>query len=1310
MGTYSRPNGGWRYKFDGMNTKEAPDGLSPTKYPIAVNVRGNADRSVRTRPGYALLSSTIAHPITDIRGYAALGTDNLPRFLYRNSINQVYLDSGSLVATLGGSAQGVSFIPFRPNSSPQAWMYVGAAGDYKKISAPDSLNAVTVQEVGIEEPQSPPQAAPNILDYTDFTNLAANWTNGGTAGAPVDAAYTETAVDAKLDPASVSRYSIRVTSTAPAIYARGKTIKIGKSTGGTFSTIIEDVIPAISNQALTVQSIMYYAGTTGRCVVVPTQIPRSSSSPVIVDGAPVAASIYDPAVLGTLRRGALVAIGGETCLVLSSTVGPNGQISFEVITTGTRAAGNAIVGYTTLVVSNISAVVIGQTITSPVLIDIMGAGTGTLVQAYAAAANPFVLALGPSANTPQSSDYLFFSILFDDLSLFTKGRITFDVNSGGAADFLTNAFYYEFTPSSLLGGFVESFPTGDKWFTIGIPLTQLIHIGTDNTKTLTDFQAVQISIDSTGAGVTFTYGSFAIAGGGQPDVGDTGSPYFYLARGRSSLTGAKSNPSPVSRYGVSPRRQSVRVSLVDSVVDTQMDTWDIFRYGGAVTSFRYIGSMPNTGGGTDVFTDNFFDTSARGGSLIEYDNFQPWPSVDLPYIATAGTVGGVLTTVIVTGTNMLVIYSAAAPFTNPAPANILSWLPGTLVILGGQSAYTLWNRPTLVTLASPPTANYYAYLFQFVENVGNPTVASVTINEPFVAGVYLPYLWGPDAQGTVFGCGDPLRPGSIYFAKNNQPDSAPDTYNQEITNPSEPLLGGETKDGLSYTASASRWFGLYPQASNLAQRYQVVEKPVGRGLAAPFGHCTDGTYIYFWAKDGIWMFSDGEGESLTDEDLYNLFPHEGVVGTDVTYANVTVHAPDYARAVTFRLAYHNSFLYADYQDSTGTQRTLVLDMRRDETGARRRAWCVDSYGHAITVHYGVDQADSSLLTSGTLYPSLLLGDTLGRVYQQQAFHNDNTTAIACALATFEYNCGDDRQSNFVGDHFLSALSSAQITATPYSEGNPLAAPTVLPISMGRISEPISIGGGLLANFIGLVTTWADNFLTQAVATEMYIFQPSFVPKNETTQDRFTDWDDAGVPDAKYFQGFILEADTFNTPKSLLFRNGDNNVAQQSISVTFNGQQKRAYSFDTPFIAHNIRVEPDGINWILYGFKWIYQPTPESVTTWKTQGTAFGLTGYVYIRKIVAAYISTDPVTLNATAYDGTSIQPLILPSTGGAYRKTVFNPTYNKGQLFSFSAVCPTGWRPFFRDWEIHVGQWGRSGPCIIYRNIGGDHGDKAEI
>jgi hypothetical protein len=641
----------------------------------------------------------------------------------------------------------------------------------------------------------------------------------------------------------------------------------------------------------------------------------------------------------------------------------------------------------------------------------------------------------------------------------------------------------------------------------------------------------------------------------QPDVGTNGAPYLYRARPRSSITGIKGNPSPAVRYGCNPRRNPVLVILPPVNYDEQIDTIDIFRYGGTVTSWRWIGQALASDA---TFLDNYSDLTAQSGEELEFDNLEPWPSVDLPFALTSIT-----NLVNAIGTTVLIPQAYVA-----VPNNILSWLPGNLIRLGSVNVYTLWTRPTLITVAG---VNYY--LLQFVENAGVLTGAVLYNYEPQLANQHLPYMWGPDAAGTVFATGDPLRPGTLSFAKNYAPDNAPDSYNIEITPPSEPLMGGEILDGLAFAASTERWWALYPQAQNELQRYSVIQQPMTRGIAAPYGHCTDGKTIYWWAKDGIWSSAKG---SLTDADLYNLFPHEGIPGANYTYNNQTVYAPDYAYAGQFRLAYRNYYLYACYLDSTGTNRTLVYDLRRE-------AWVVDVYADSPSVFYGLEQQEGTVLTSTASYPLLVAGGVDGNIYQPTPLTNDSSftgvsTPVPIVVATPEWDGGDLRAGEQWGDLWLdcipNALGASPVQVTPMAYGAPVAPPTTVPTTASRSQLPVSLGGGILSDFLGIMVTWADDFNTQTAPTSLISWQPSFIPKPENIADRWTDWYDGGTESAKYIQGFLLHCDTGNVVKGMAVYDSDTLTAHPfTPAVQHNGESIKAYSFNTPFIAHMVRLQP-----------------------------------------------------------------------------------------------------------------------------------------
>lgn len=1221
-----------RFNFRGLNTRLLPDALPPGKSPCAINVRADGDSKIRTRPGFTLAFATVGTAITNLRAFAALGTDNLPRLLTHNTAGLVYLDDGTLRGTVGTGGPGASMIPYRPNQSPQSWMFVGNPTGYRKFPAPGGAGAVTSQKVGIAEPQSPPDACPDGFQYNEFTSVAASWAQGGTAGAPANATRTtDTTTAIFQDPASVSpatkiRYSVQIATTIA--YQIGETLAFTKSTGGTIAAAVEDVYPPINGgAALTIQSIYYFSGTTGRCVFVPSQLQVGSNNQQLdSDGNPIPLLPFLPGQIAGLRRGSLIQMNAEVVFVLSVTVGPQGQLAIEVITTGAHAAAETVVGIPAICCSGLLSTVVGQTVASAEIDTAVTVGIGTLTQALGT--NPFNLGLG-TIGTPQENDYIHISLAMDAPNNLTEFKIQFDVGDGS---FAQNVLYYSVAPTviqaalansqtqlaasqsaaqqelirnltnnrSTSGGQQEEFITADiastdpsapgmtasgaaQWTEILFPITAVTRTGNDQTKTLTNCNRVQILVNCTGT-INVRIGSIWVGGGGQPDTGTNSAPYVYRVRPRSALTGARGNPSPASRYGTTPRRSPNIVSLPSAAYDTQIDTWDIERYGGTVTSWRLVGSASST---ATTFRDNVFDNAALVGEALDFDNFEPWPSIDVPWTATVGS--GTITAITVYGTAIKILGTTF-------PASIDRWLPGTLLTLNGQVAYTLWNRPVAIS---------GGYLFRIIENAGSPTVTTLVVNEPSVANQPLPYLWGPDANGIIFGCGDPLRPGVLYSSKQFSPDSTPNNV-YDLTPPSEPLMGGEIIDGLSLAASSSRWWQLQA-AFDQPKRWQAVEMPTGRGMVAPWGHCSDGKYVYFWAKDSICQMLPGlPAVSLTDVDLGNLFPHDGVPGANRTYGGYTFYAPDYSRASQFRLSIINSVLRAHYRDSDGVARVLVLDMAPDSEGKPRMAWSADVTEIPMTVSYQPEQPSGTLAASTSSYAQGYLASSTGNVYKETDLTNDTGAAIVGVLGTLEQDAGDARVPKQWLDAMIDAIPAAAggILVTPISGG----VATGTPSTLAQAARTLGITplGNPVKNFLGVLLSWLDDFTSQAAATQLLEWSAEFVPQ------------------------------------------------------------------------------------------------PVQIRSWKSVPTSHGFQGYHHIRKIVFAYLAGGDVTLTITAYDGTSPTVLTLPSTGGAYHKVEFIPTFNKGLLFTYQGDSDSPWAPILDDCDIYVGAWNRSDAYAVFSGLGG--------
>jgi hypothetical protein len=235
------------------------------------------------------------------------------------------------------------------------------------------------------------------------------------------------------------------------------------------------------------------------------------------------------------------------------------------------------------------------------------------------------------------------------------------------------------------------------------------------------------------------------------------------------------------------------------------------------------------------------------------------------------------------------------------------------------------------------------------------------------------------------------------------------------------------------------------------------------------------------------------------------------------------------------------------------------------------------------------------------FPYVMRGDTAGTVYYEASvgasnYLRDNGAAIPFALAMPEWTGDDERAENIWGDIYLDCTPATTLTCQPYSLNATVGSATVLPAS-ARVQTTVSLGGGVLLNFLGLLITGSEGSDgAQTASSEINLWQPSLLAQPESIADRITDWDDCGTPAAKFIQGFILNADTFGADKQIAVRNGDTQAITQTFTVNHTGQQEKAYSFDTPFIAHLVRLEPQdaSIQWRLFGpsAKFVYQPTPE----------------------------------------------------------------------------------------------------------------------
>jgi hypothetical protein len=482
----------------------------------------------------------------------------------------------------------------------------------------------------------------------------------------------------------------------------------------------------------------------------------------------------------------------------------------------------------------------------------------------------------------------------------------------------------------------------------------------------------------------------------------TGAQYRYVYR--SSATGATSNPSPPSVE----ENLSVIANTISATPSTdgpppfgQVDKIDFYRLDSGLTNYTYVGTGPNS---NVPFSDTLLDTDVANNPILEFDNYEPFPSIDLP---ASGIVN--------VGANGILTWVSGTQFN-------LRWLGGSIVIVGSTganpnqgTAYSLVVRPTSPT--SMQVSN--EEIIGGVATVVYPpqgTNLFYQIAEPTLAQQPLPYMWGPtDNVAFAFAVGDPLRPGTLYWSKGNNLDSAPDTNQQDVTSPSEPLQNGVITNGIGFVMSTERGFLIYPNFFNAlatvtgteGSTWTIQESVSDRGLYIPKAICVDGGgNVYFRAKDGINISPNGQGrKSITDEDLYNLFPHEGLVPKPVTIAGYTIWPPDDTQPFAQKMNVANGYVYYDYLDVNGIPRTLVYDIAAG-------GWVVDQYQYNAILH---------ILEEGAGVNGTLTGNTDGSVRPLTLRGAETGCAI---LLTGCFNAGDTRGQKHYGDLYIEADSGS----------------------------------------------------------------------------------------------------------------------------------------------------------------------------------------------------------------------------------------------------------------------------------------------
>ena len=1287
----------------GIDVMHPADVLERGYYPLLKNVRAYVDGELRRRPGLTnLITSGSLFDAPDLIHYFTSPTASGQSCYFIAAADRLYRMVGGIVSQIftGLSGTRPTVVDVRPERSPESYLYLADSNGFKKVKFDG-----TVQAGGIEEIPATPEVEnqpPEVLAISDFLGatpestpeLGNPWNKSVYASSLTQVNRTNTTIAQILYDSGSTGYC----TIAPAAFDSSIQFHQRLSIGGEY-TIVEQITNAIPST--TVVGIRYDSGTSGPCTVV-----LANYSVELVPNS-------------------LIQIGSELVRVEAVIPGLDNNPAIKCRTTSTHAIGATVTGFKAFrcrltTTKSSGAAIVCKAFQAQITGGPAGGYWGNIRHNTGNAAPRDLSTINGRAL--EDDDEMTIGIWLDDPALLIEGRVWIDVDKNTTTSYVAedaqrNAYIYPFTADDLQqfadsesantqlgttfgriqreslrefnagtyalasdqaykndliaatgngrGVFSNLFkqalsptPLGanDKlgqagsglgqWYQLRIPIGLLKQnrVGTDSSRTLKDCTGIMVNFkvsDTTNVAIS----SWWIGGSAGPSTlalgrSEFNSALFYLTIPRNRNTGQEGLPSPPTRTGLIALRQKnlIRVPMVN---DTQVTNVDVYRFGGTLPRWSFVGTVTNNPGGAAVdFVDHYSDAQIQFNRQAKFDRFAPFPTTDLPHRMICDLVGSRL------------IWQSGDNFDT-------RWAPGTEVIVDGQTML-LYQSPLSTTEAELTESNGY--------RIG----VEVEFPSPLLLNTPLPVVFGPFGYGEyglfLFGLGDSLNPGWLYWTNGNDPGSASDQNYLEISPPTQPLIGGCIYDGRPYVWTTERMYML-----SLNGQGGFVAQEVANSKGAVSAHSIAvSTLIYFVGKDGIYVSEGGQPRSITDDRLYKLFPHDGQPGEAVN----GIPAPDYTRSTEFQLVATGDALYFIYPIASPFLGYGEWHCLRYDYGLT--AWIYDVYGDGglQSLHYA---------TGAGVYQ--LIGGTGNKNVVQLLGSTDVNDPIPISLRTACVRGQNPRANKRFGDLALELNSGGIDTEIlPYvDEYATLLTPGVVNTTI-RTQTIIDLAAGQEAfgkNF-GVEINHAGTSGAQFNLSE---WQVAWVEKPELSQLRASDWDDGGRAGSKFMQGVHIQADTFGEDFELAIEY-DGGTLAETLTINHNGQVEKEYSFSTPFEAHLVRVRPvNPTGWRLFKLEWISEPTPASATVWQTQPTDHGTCGWKHCPAFYVTYSSTVEVdwtiTIDGVSYTGT------LPATVGKEKHFLRVPA-TKGKLFSYRFEAEEAFQLYGQDSCVMIAPWGR--------------------
>lgn len=882
----------FRFDCSGIDLVHPIDRMPPGSYPYLFNVRILEEGRLEGRPGYSQFIQLLDSP-NSIRRLNSPGA----HLYIGGGGTKLYAgqETSYNPVDTGYSGDPLSLIPFRPEQSPAPWMYV-----YDRLKSTKIKTDLTLRSIGIVPPSKAPTLEYGVPADVDITTgqSTAGWSATGGSSGPLltdrTNGSTPSIVSITYGSGGIGWACINPNITQP--FWMGSRMKVILNPGGgnQETVVVRDVLSAIQNT--TIADIQYDAGTSGSCSLV-------------LNGSP-----------SGLERNSLIELDSEVVRVLAVIKSPTGtDYSIRCSTTLTHSAGAPVTGLISWFVYTVQPHANGELIASNYLqMAHTATGTGSAqssvgVNASAANGRPI----------DPANDYLHISLFLQNPQNVTNIQLllSLDVTPNFSFTNPGNSYIFTITQAEL----DTQGSSGNSWVEVVVPISSANRSGSDLTRTLANISGIAIQMISTGACAWgfdwwYLFGTY-----GQVIQPNSPVGVAYQSRFRDVTTGAHSVPGPLNRFQLFPLRESV---IITPPTSTQpgVDTIDIYRIGGTVTSPLYVGGVENNPSLPNSYTDGLPDSAVLSiNQSPDLGALQPWPILSTPL---AGTVS-------VTGTSIEWISGDQFP---------TSLIGNTIILINGVA---------FLTYGQPRSATF----LELTQDAGFFGTAAYQIASPTLAGQALPFAFGP-LEGpfapVIFALGDPINGGLLYFSNFNDADSASDINTLELSTPSSDLVSGAVWNGLCLTGDRDSIYCVrftYLTSIGASNNTSFQWARVGSapsGIWSRWACCTCPIGMAYLGRDGIYITTDSSTVNITDDKLYPLFPHDGVPARAVNSGSNIILPVDMTKLTKLRLSYCDEALRFSYQDTGGNYNTLIYEIYK-------KRWLLNNYANAISYHYLVEE-------------------------------------------------------------------------------------------------------------------------------------------------------------------------------------------------------------------------------------------------------------------------------------------------------------------------------------------------------------------